>query len=333
MKGIRILVLGDAILDAYLWGRVRRISPEAPVPVVEIESPPGGGAGPQEEFRAGGAGNVARGIAALDGTAVLVAARGRDESGERLSKILAQDGIEDRLVPLDDRGTTSKTRVVAGQQQIVRIDRERTDPIPPEARARIRSEALAAAEGAQALVISDYDKGLLSQDLLDAVGDSFRSRNLPIVVDPNVEHFFHYGRVTVVTPNQNELERACGAKIRDEESLDRTAREALARFAKGTQLLVTRGEAGMTLFGGAAAAGGAAGDGTRTHIPTVARQVYDVTGAGDTVVATLALALAAGASLMEGAKLANLAAGIVVAKRGAATVTRDEIRARMGDVR
>lgn len=275
-----------------------------------------------EDHRAGGAANVARGIAALGGRAVLAAARGDDGDGRRLAELLAKDGIEDRCVVTPDRMTTTKTRVLAGQQQIVRIDRERTGPLPAAFEKRLRDEALAAAEDCRALVVSDYDKGVLSEKLLDAVGASFRARRLPIVVDPNVSHFFHYGPETVLTPNQFELERAMGRRVRDDAGIHAVAREALDRLPKGTRLLVTRGEAGMSIY---------MDTGEPVHIPTKARQVFDVTGAGDTVVATLALALAVGADLVTSARVANFAAGIVVGKRGASTVAPEELSARLSE--
>ncbi len=275
-----------------------------------------------EDHRAGGAANVARGIAALGGRSVLAAARGADAEGTRLAELLKKDGIEDRCVVTPDRMTTTKTRVLAGQQQIVRIDRERTGPLPPGSEKALREAALAAAETCRALVVSDYDKGVLSEELLDAVGASFRFRKLPIVVDPNVSHFFHYGPGTILTPNQFELERAMGRRVRDDAGVEAVAREALGKLPEGTRLLVTRGEAGMSIYTSPA---------PPIHIPTKARQVFDVTGAGDTVVATLALALASGADLVAAARLANLAAGVVVGKRGASTVSLEELSARLAE--
>lgn len=321
LSGRRVAVVGDAMLDVYVWGRVERISPEAPVPIVAVEDA-------REERRAGGAANVARGIVALAGTATLVALRGDDEAGGQLEALLAKDGVDVRFAVDPNRPTTTKTRVVAGQQQIVRLDRERTDPVSGEVAQALRAAAREAVEEAEALVLSDYDKGALTRELLEETIAAALARGLSIVVDPNVEHFFRYGRATVIAPNRYELERATGRRIRDEAALVAVAKEARARLAEKAgarvlpALLVTRGEEGMTLFA----------DGAPLHIPTVARQVYDVTGAGDTVVATLSLALAAGADLEEAARLANEAAGVVVGKRGAATVTREEIADFAADV-
>jgi D-beta-D-heptose 7-phosphate kinase/D-beta-D-heptose 1-phosphate adenosyltransferase len=268
------------MLDRFLWGNVQRISPEAPVPVVRVE---------REGASLGGAGNVARNLAALGGQAFLVGVRGADQAGGELVDLLLGSGI--------------------------RFDREEDAGIGVSATQDLAASVLGLLPDADGLVISDYDKGVLSPELLAAVLPEAARRGIPTVVDPKVPHFPHYRPATVVTPNAREACEAAGVKMRSEDDLEEAGRKLLALLGC-PHLLITRGEHGMLLLNA---------DGQRLTIPTQAREVFDVSGAGDTVVATLALALAAGAEITEGAALANQAAGIVVGRVGTAAVSREEL--------
>ncbi len=295
------------MMDRFIWGSVSRISPEAPVPVVLVE---------RESISLGGAGNVARNILTLGGTAVPVGLRGDDDEGDRLERLCRETGLTtEGLVEAAGRPTTIKTRVVAHHQQVVRFDREEDEAPDPEVARRLCERARAALEGADALVVSDYDKGGIFPRLLEQVLPEAARRGVPIVIDPKVRLFGHYSPATVVTPNTREAAAASGVRVRTEDDLVVAGRKLLERL-DCPNLLVTRGELGMLLI---SASGG------RTVIPAFAREVYDVSGAGDTVVATLALALASGAAVEEAAMLANGAAGIVVGRLGTAAVTRDEL--------
>jgi len=306
--GKRIVVLGDVMLDEFIWGRVRRISPEAPVPVVEVD---------RQTLALGGAGNVASNLVALGASAIPIGVVGSDADAERLRSAFRDVGVNvEGLVVDADRPTTSKTRVIAHSQQVVRADRESRAPIKPEIEKRLLDIFRSELAAADAIVVSDYGKGLLTPALLSGALTAARERGLTVCLDPKMRNFAHYQPVTVITPNNQEAAEAAGIAIEDEESLTEAGRKLLASI-ECRAVLVTRGEEGMTLF---------TKDGV-SHIPTVAREVYDVTGAGDTVIATLALAIASGASLEEAAVLANHAAGVVVAKVGTASVTREELLA------
>lgn len=305
----RVLVLGDVMVDEYVWGTVSRISPEAPVPVVAVRS---------ETVKVGGAGNVATNIAALGGRVRVVGVVGNDAAGERLSHELAQAGVNgDGLVVDPARPTTVKSRVVAGSQHVVRFDRESDAPLGAAVRAQLLARVREALPDAACLLISDYAKGVVSPALVRQVLAAARRRGTPVAVDPKVQHVPLFRGVGVITPNHHEAAAAAGILVRSEADLVRVGQRLLTRL-KAKAVLITRGEHGMSLF--------EAGKPV-THIPTFAREVYDVTGAGDTVMAGLSLALAAGAGMRDAAVLANCAAGVVVGKRGTATVSRDELRA------
>ncbi len=304
---ISLLVVGDLMLDQFVWGSVSRISPEAPVPVVRQE---------RESHSLGGALNVARNVVALGGHAVPVGVRGADREGEQVERLCREAGIPpEGLVVAPARPTTVKMRVVAHHQHVVRVDREEDGPLDPAVAVALREHALARLDGADALVISDYDKGTVSPELLAALLPEASRRGLPIVVDPKVRLFAHYRPSTVVTPNAREAAEAAGIAARTERDFEAIGRKLLGMLG-APYLLITRGERGMLLV--------RAGAGMLS-IPTVAREVFDVTGAGDTVVATLSLALAAGATMEEGAILANQAGGVVVGKVGTAALTREEL--------
>ncbi len=307
MRGRRVLVVGDLMLDEFIWGRVARISPEAPVPVVEVTG---------QSFHLGGAGNVAANLRALGGEVVLAGVVGADAAGERVQASLRAAGIVPALAVAEGaRPTTVKTRIVAHNQQVVRADREVADDLTGALEEALLACVRDHLGSCHVVVVSDYQKGTITPRLMKAVRDQARRRGIPVLVDPKVRHFPRYKRVTVVTPNQLEAEQATGLKIRGEEDLAAAGRRLLAMLGCEAAL-VTRGEHGMSLFE----------RGRRpVHIGTAAREVFDVTGAGDTVIASLALALSAGARLPEAAGLANRAAGIVVGKVGTATATPEEI--------
>ena len=309
MRGRRVLVLGDVMLDEFVWGRVGRISPEAPVPVVQVTA---------QSFHLGGAGNVASNVRSLGGEAVLAGAVGEDAAGERVREALAAAGVEPRLLALGGgRPTTVKTRIVAHGQQVVRTDREDASDLPAAAEAALVEEVREELAAASALVVSDYQKGAVTASLLRRVLPLARRRRVPVLVDPKVRHFRLYRGVTVVTPNQLEAEQATGLRLHGAADLRTAGRRALSLL--GTRaVLVTRGEHGMSLFERGR---------PPVHVPAAAREVFDVTGAGDTVIATMALALAGGGTVAEAAALANCAAGVVVGKVGTAQASPSEVLA------
>jgi D-glycero-beta-D-manno-heptose-7-phosphate kinase len=303
----KVLVIGDLILDQYVWGQVSRISPEAPVPVVTVST---------ETLQLGGAANVSNNIRALGGRVDLCGVIGADEGGRQFLKVLESQGLgRDGILIDQDRPTTKKTRVVAHNQQLLRFDNERTEAISGVLEARLTRYIAACIRSASALVVSDYAKGVVTPRVMTDLTDLANRHGVPIIVDPKVAHIGRYKGVTVITPNHHEAVQAAGLQGEDEAAILEAGRHLHQRL--GCQaVLITRGERGMSLIEGA---------GRVTHIPTVARQVFDVTGAGDTVVATLALALAAGATMRQAAVLANHAAGIVVGMVGTSTVTAAQL--------
>jgi len=314
-SGRRLLVLGDLMLDRYLWGQVDRISPEAPVPVVDIE---------RETVALGGAGNVAANLKALGAEPVLVGVLGVDPDGERLLAAFAQRGVEPSGVIRDpSRPTTVKTRIIAHSQQVVRADHESRADLagaPLEAVLEIVTRELPRCEG---LVVSDYGKGVITSATLERALGIARERKLRVSVDPKESHIDTYRGVSILTPNQHEAGRAMGRRVVDEASLLDVG-WGLQQRLDAEAVLVTRGASGMSLF----ERGGRA-----THLPTVAREVYDVTGAGDTVVSVIALALAAGADFPSACWLANHAAGIVIREVGTGTCSPVELLASISERR
>ena len=309
MRGGRVLVLGDVMLDQFLWGKVARISPEAPVPVVEITS---------ESFHLGGAANVAGNVRALGGQAVVAGVIGDDGPGLRVRAALVEAGVEDALSVADEgRPTTVKTRIIAHHQQVVRADREALAPVAGALERALLQRVRAALPSCGAVILSDYHKGVVTAAVMRAVLALARRRGVPVLVDPKVAHFALYRRVALVTPNQAEAEQATGVRIRSEADV-LTAGAAILRRLRCEAALITRGEQGMSLFEPGR---------PPLHIPTAAREVFDVTGAGDTVIATIGLARCTRAGLPEAARLANLAAGVVVGKVGTATATPEEVTA------
>ncbi|MDA8172633.1 MAG: D-glycero-beta-D-manno-heptose-7-phosphate kinase [Nitrospiraceae bacterium] len=299
----RVLVIGDLILDRYIWGKVSRISPEAPVPVVDVIN---------DNFMLGGAANVANNIVSLGGKAAVLGIAGRDSAGEVLKKLLAASGAEPVLIE-DSRPTSVKTRVIAHSQQVVRFDTENRDHLSGR---QLKSMLALVDEHvcrADAVIISDYRKGVVSGELMRHLIKTAKGKF--IAVDPKVGHFHLYKGVSLITPNLLEAAEGAGRPIKDEASLLMAGRSLLGKL-RLSAVLITRGDEGMSLF-------------TRTavrHIPTAAMKVFDVTGAGDTVIAAFSLAYAGGATMEEAAVIANHAAGIVVAQVGTATAAAAELK-------
>jgi D-beta-D-heptose 7-phosphate kinase/D-beta-D-heptose 1-phosphate adenosyltransferase len=307
LPGKRVLVIGDVMLDEYIWGEVRRISPEAPVPVVEAR---------RRTYIPGGAANTAANVVSLSGQAMLGGVVGRDHQASRLSEALQVGGIESLgLIVDEDRPTTTKTRIVAHSQQVVRVDSEACTPLAAELEDTLLQWAERCIGRADACILSDYNKGIISARLATDVIRLARQAGRPVVVDPKGTNYSKYRGATVVTPNIYEAQRAIDSEVDDEQGISGVG-QRLLDILGGAALLITRGAQGMSLFTKGA---------PPLHIPANARNVYDVTGAGDTVVSMLALALAADASLEQAVDLANHAAGIVVGKFGTATVSLTEL--------
>jgi len=307
MRDSRVVIVGDIMLDRYLVGDTERLSPEAPVPVVTVR---------ERHARLGGAANVAMKVAALGARSLLVGVVGDDGDGATIRQELAVARLDDRYVlSVAGRPTTSKTRIISRAQQIVRIDDEVESLLDGSDLERLIKVARDALADADALLLEDYNKGALPPKLIAAVMEIARRRGIPIVVDPKFRQFFEYAGATVFKPNRRELESALGAAV--DLKNGNALPEVLARL-KVDNLLVTLGAEGMVLL---------MKDGSLTHIPSIARSIYDVSGAGDTVTAWMGAALAAGASVREAAQLANYAAGVEVGKAGVATVSPEEVLA------
>lgn len=303
-----VLVVGDVMIDEFIWGKVDRISPEAPVPVVEVN---------RITHRLGGAANVAHNIRALGGRVLVAGMIGADDKGGQLVDMLRMLDVDDDGIQTDDkRPTIIKTRIIAHHQQVVRIDRESKDPIPPRVTDGILEYAESVIGDVHAIVLSDYGKGLISERLVDRLVKLVKGRDIILSVDPKVVNFPLYRNVGVVTPNHHEAGEAVGIKIVDDETLLAVGGKLLEMLSC-RYVLITHGERGMTLFGD---------DGSVVQIPTVALEVFDVTGAGDTVISALTLAAAAGASMKDAAIISNYAAGEVVGEVGTAVVTADRLK-------
>jgi D-beta-D-heptose 7-phosphate kinase/D-beta-D-heptose 1-phosphate adenosyltransferase len=302
MRGRSVLVVGDLMIDEWIWGSVTRISPEAPVPVVAVTD---------HSFTLGGAGNVANNLRALDAHVEFVGAVGDDEFAVRVRDMLASEDVKtDGIFTVADRPTTRKTRVVAQHQQVVRADWEDTKALAPSDCARIVGYVKERAPQVDAVILSDYAKGLLSQEVVQAALGC-----ATVLADPKPQNIDLFAGVTCVAPNLHEAETATGIRVTDARSLERAGAALLAKL-DCKYVVITRGEAGMSLFGH---------EGERLDVPSVARKVFDVSGAGDTVIAVLTLALAAEASIDVAMQLANFAAGAVVEKLGTATASAREI--------
>lgn len=308
LKAARILVVGDAMLDRFVYGEVDRISPEAPIPVMRAS---------RDSVMAGGAGNVARNIAALGASCVLVALVGDDAAAQELNDALHVPGIEALLVVDPERPTAEKIRFIGGRQQLLRVDREKIAAPGREAEGTLIDAALESLAQADAVIISDYAKGVVSDTLLAALIPAAAKAGKPVLVDPKGSDFTRYRGATLLKPNRKEATLASGLPCGSDAEALAAARKLIESCGVG-HVLITRGGGGMTLAGS---------DGSALHLATEAREVFDVSGAGDTVIATLALAMAVQHDLPTAARLANAAAGVVVGKLGTATLQPEELRA------
>ncbi len=310
-KDARVMVVGDLILDEFIWGKVSRISPEAPVPVVWVD---------KESFMPGGASNVANNIASLGAKVELVGVIGNDHRGRILKDELKKGGVgTDGIMQDRSRPTTLKSRVIAHKQQIVRIDKESVSSVNKKTMSRIAKYIRKRINKVDILIIEDYGKGAITPELLTEIVPLAKRHKKTIAVDPKEENFSYYKGVTVITPNADEAARATGIKLTDNASIEKAGKKILSKL-NCSMALITLGERGMALFKRKE---------KPTYIPTIAQDVYDVSGAGDTVVGTFSLALACGANGSEAAYIANYAAGIVVGKVGIAVVDRDELTQRI----
>lgn len=306
-ENIRCLVIGDLMLDEYLWGKAERISPEAPVQVVDVL---------REDLRLGGAGNVSNNLLALGCKVSVASVIGNDENGAALLEVFNRTGIAYTGIFMETgRRTGRKTRVLAANQQIVRIDRESRTPLSPDMEESLCQWLRDNIQNFDILLVSDYLKGVLTRPVLETLITTARQMEIPVLVDPKGTDYQKYCGATILTPNRKEAEAASGIAIHDDETL-KNAADILKSTIQLENLLITRSEEGMSLF---------TSSGEHLHIPTVAREVFDVTGAGDTVLAVLACGLAGGLNMAESAWLSNIAAGIAVAKLGTSIVTPAEI--------
>ncbi len=307
----KILILGDIMLDEYLFGAVSRISPEAPVPVVEITS---------DRSLLGGSANVAANIKALGDEPMLLGTVGEDEASIRLNQLLKEKRISSDLIVNDpSRRTTIKTRIIANNQQVVRADRENQHELDKDIERKVLTRFKSVVDDISAVVISDYGKGVITLSLLQEVIEICLGKDIFIAVDPKETHFHNYRRVSVITPNHHEAGFAYGKRIRTEADLLEVGTGLMEKL-ETKSILITRGADGMSIF--------RHGE-EPTHIPTFARKVYDVTGAGDTVIATFVSAVCGGADLVEAAVVANAGAGLTVAEVGTASVTVPQLKAEL----
>lgn len=309
-RGRRVVVVGDLMLDEFVWGEVSRISPEAPVPILEAKS---------RSSVPGGAANAAANVASLGGQVALIGCVGADAAGETTRRLVETAGVDASGFVVDStRPTTLKTRIIARNQQVVRIDHETRGPFGPAIGDALATSVTAALKGADACIVSDYGKGVVTPELVRAITEA--ASGIPVVVDPKRRDFSAYKGATVITPNLGELEVAVGRTCTTVDDIVEAAQSLLPLFGGGA-VLVTRGPGGMSLV--------ESGSPQAVHVPARARAVFDVTGAGDTVVGTLALSLAVGLPLSVAIDMASAAAAIAVSKPGTATVTIDELRAEL----
>lgn len=303
-----VLVIGDLMLDHYIWGAVSRISPEAPVPIVHVD---------RESLRLGGAANVYNNVLSLGGQAEVCGVIGNDNTGKSLLKELGGGRHRHPGIIVDaSRSTTRKARIIAHSQQVVRYDVENRQDISQPITRRILKHIESRMDAISCIVISDYAKGVIMPSLMAQVGKLARSRKIPMIIDPKVDHFLYYSGATVITPNHMEAQQAAGRSGHDHQAIHEIG-HSLRQKLGCEAVLVTRGEQGMSLC---------ESNGYSWHIPTMARQVYDVTGAGDTVVSTLALAMSIGASIPEASIMANYAAGVVVGQVGTASISKAQLK-------
>ena len=307
-QGKRIAVLGDLMLDRYYWGSVHRISPEAPVPVVEVDS---------ESVRFGGAANVANNVQALGGIPFLIGLVGNDHPGQMMAEMMVERGMDTSGLVMDaDRPTTIKTRVIASEQHVVRIDNEAKTPCPEHLQSGIVDGVRYHIHSLDAILIEDYNKGVITKAVIDEVLAVARKYNKIVTVDPKFDNFLEFKGVTVFKPNRRETEEVLGGRLRTDEEVEQAGRKLLELLG-AENVLLTRGADGMALF---------QRDGGSYHLPTAADHVVDVSGAGDSVISTLTIALAAGAPMRGACLLANCAGGVAVGSVGIVPVTPAEIR-------
>jgi D-glycero-beta-D-manno-heptose-7-phosphate kinase len=302
-RGKRVAVLGDVMLDRYCWGLVKRVSPEAPVPVVEVQS---------EQTRFGGAANVANNVLALGGVPYLIGLVGDDHPGTQFLEMMEEAGLDNSGIVRDpSRPTTIKTRVIAQNQHVVRIDNESKTPCTSQIRARLMDAVRKEIKNLDAVIIEDYNKGVLSREVIGEVSALARTHQRIVTVDPKFDNFLEYKGVTVFKPNRRETEEVLGGRLRSTEEVEAAGKKLLAQLA-ARNVLITRGEEGMSLF---------EATGEVTHIPAQAQNVQDVSGAGDTVISTLTIALAAGSTVREACLLASYGGSVVVGYVGIVPVT------------
>ncbi len=305
LKGKKIAIIGDLMLDCYFWGKVKRISPEAPVPVVEVDD---------EFVRFGGAANVAYNIVSLGGIPYPIGVIGDDQNGESFRKLLDDAGISHEGIIADkSRPTTAKTRVIASSQHVVRVDKESKENINKEIEDKVLEFFNSKLDEFDAVILEDYNKGVLTPRIIHEVIQASKSKNIIVTVDPKFNNFFDYKDVTVFKPNRKETEDALGTRIDDQQKLKAAGEELLERL-NAKYILLTLGEDGMALFESGV---------DEKKIPTKARKVADVSGAGDTVISTLTLAMAAGADVSEAGYLANYAGGLVCEEVGIVPIETD----------
>ncbi len=305
-RGKKVLVLGDLMLDKYIWGSVSRISPEAPIPVVEVKN---------ETYCLGGSGNVGQNLSSLGARVILTGVVGEDKEGDWIKK----NSFDNRgIFTSEKRPTTVKTRIIAHHQQVVRVDVEDKKKIPPRLKEKILG--FIQKEPWDGLIISDYNKGLISESLIQRVLSFAQRKKLPVFVDPKEKNFHSYSPVTLLTPNHLEAERIIHQKCASDQEIEKAGKKILSRIS-AKYLIIKRGEQGLSVLEKRK---------KTVHIPARAKQVYDVTGAGDTVIAVSSLALLAGASILEASQLANTAAGIVIGKLGTASLTPEELLMALG---
>ena len=310
---VRVLIVGDVMLDRYWWGSVTRISPEAPVPVVRLE---------RMTATAGGAANVAANVVGLGAEALMVGLIGQDSEGVLLSEILESGGISPRfLVSTETRQTSVKTRIIAHSQQVVRVDNEHVAPISEAEAERVFEGIEKILDQADIVIVSDYAKGLLIENLLSRLITKSRTKEKKILVDPKGKDYSKYKGATLLTPNQKEATDASGLEDFDENLVEKAGKILLENISTDS-VLITQGEKGMTLF---------LNDGTIHRFEALARNVYDVTGAGDTVIATLAVAIGAGLDFFDAARIANIAAGLVVEQIGTTAITIEMLETALGE--
>jgi len=307
MTGKRVAVIGDVMLDRYLWGRVNRLSPEAPVPVIDLD---------REQSRLGGASNVAQNILSLGGTPLLIGVIGDDSTGGEITGLLKAQSLTTEGIFTDaSRPTTAKTRIIANEQHVARVDHETRSPIDPGLTKAICSFIESGLDGIDGIIFEDYNKGVIGREMIARVTELARHRDVPVAVDPKFENFFDYQGVTLFKPNKNEIEEALGLKLSGPDGFESAGRSLMDKL-RSKNILLTLGEQGMMLF---------EEDGSVSHLPTKARKVADVSGAGDTVIATLTMALLGGATIREAASLANFSGGIVCGYVGIVPIDREEL--------